>query len=42
MCERFEQRVRERAYFLWQHEGCPENRAGEHWHKAREVEGNGR
>ena len=42
MCERFEQRVRERAYFLWQQEGCSENRAEEHWHKAREFESNGR
>jgi Protein of unknown function (DUF2934)/Anti-sigma factor NepR len=27
----FEQRVRERAYFLWLEEGCPEGRALEHW-----------
>ena len=42
MCQRAEQRVRERAYFLWQQEGCPENRADEHWHRAREIEGSGR
>ena len=39
MLERAEQRIRERAYFLWQHEGCPGNRADEHWHQARELEG---
>lgn len=27
----FEQRVRERAYFLWLKEGCPEHRALQHW-----------
>lgn len=27
----FEQRVRERAYFLWLEEGCPEGRTLEHW-----------
>jgi hypothetical protein len=24
------------AYFLWQNEGCPAERAEEHWHRARE------
>ncbi len=37
---RAEQRVRERAYFLWRQEGCPGNRAEEHWHRARETESN--
>lgn len=37
--ERAEQRVRTRAYFLWQQEGCPENRAEEHWRLACEIEG---
>jgi len=37
--ERAEQHVRTRAYFLWQQEGCPENQAGEHWRRAREIEG---
>jgi len=37
-CERTEQRVRQRAYFLWQQEGCSENRADEHWHRARDTE----
>ena len=32
--ERVEQRIRERAYFLWQQEGCPENQADAHWHRA--------
>ncbi len=27
-----------RAYFLWQHEGCSENRSEEHWRRARELE----
>ena len=36
---RTEQRIRERAYFLWQQSGCCEDRANEHWHKAREIEG---
>jgi hypothetical protein len=33
----FEQRVRERAYRMWQEAGCPEGRADEHWDKAREL-----
>jgi hypothetical protein len=37
---RAEQHVRERAYFLWRQEGCPGNRAEEHWHRARETESN--
>lgn len=37
--ERAEQHVRTRAYFLWRQEGCPENRAEEHWHQACEIEG---
>ncbi len=41
MFERTEQRTRERAYFLWQQEGCSENRADEHWHRAREIESYG-
>lgn len=40
MRERAEQRIRERAYLLWQQEGCPENRTDEYWHRAREFEGN--
>lgn len=39
MRERTERRVRERAYFLWRQEGCPDGRAEEHWHRAREIEG---
>ena len=39
--DRIEQRMRERAYFLWQHEGYPDYRADEHWHQAREFESNG-
>ena len=37
---RTEQRISERAYFLWQHAGCPETQADEHWHRACEIEGN--
>ena len=36
--DRTEQRIRERAYLLWHQEGCPENRADEHWHRACELE----
>ena len=38
--KQIEQGIRERAYFLWQHDGCPDNRAVEHWCRAREIEGN--
>jgi hypothetical protein len=30
-----EERVRQRAYEIWQREGCPEGRAEEHWQMAR-------
>ena len=33
--ERAEQHVRTHACFLWQEAGCLDDRAGEHWHKAR-------
>lgn len=33
----FEERVRNRAYRLWQEEGCPEGRAEAHWELAREL-----
>ncbi len=36
--ERAEQQIRTRAYFLWQQEGCPEDRADEHWRQACEIE----
>lgn len=32
-----EERVRMRAFRLWQEEGCPEGRADIHWDKAREL-----
>ena len=32
-----EEKVRERAYRLWQEEGCPEGRADVHWDQAREL-----
>jgi hypothetical protein len=35
---RFEQRIRDRAYFLWQGAGCVENRADEYWYRACELE----
>jgi hypothetical protein len=31
-----EQRIRERAYLLWEMEGKPDGRADEYWHRARE------
>ena len=33
-----EERVRERAYLLWEREGRPEGRAEEHWRRAAELE----
>jgi hypothetical protein len=32
-----DERVRRRAYQLWQEEGCPPGRADVHWDKAREL-----
>ena len=29
-----EHAIRERAYLIWQREGCPEGRAAEHWRSA--------
>ena len=37
--QRIEQRIRERAYFLWQQAGCREGQADADWYKAREIEG---
>ena len=34
-----EQRIRERAYQLWDQDGRPEGRAEEYWHRARAIEG---
>jgi hypothetical protein len=33
-----ENRIRERAFQLWQEAGCPETRAKEFWYRAQEVE----
>jgi len=33
-----EQRIRERAYFLWQQDGCSDHQADEHWYRARNLE----
>ena len=33
--EGVERETRERAYILWQAEGCPEGRADAHWHDAQ-------
>ncbi len=30
-------RIRDRAYDIWQQEGCPEGRADVHWEMAREL-----
>jgi hypothetical protein len=35
---RFEQRVRERAYFLWQDAGRADDPADEYWYRACEIE----
>jgi hypothetical protein len=32
-------RIRERAYYLWQADGCPHGRADEYWERARELIG---
>ena len=34
-----ERRIRERAYFLWEADGCPEGREAEFWERARELIG---
>ena len=36
--EMAQQRIRERAYFLWIEEGYPDNRAHEHWQQAQSAE----
>jgi len=33
-----EQRIRERAYFLWRQEGCPPGLQARHWEQARRIE----
>ena len=38
--EKAEQRIRERAYFLWKNEGCLEDQADEHWYRASRLERN--
>ncbi len=36
-----EQKIRDRAYALWEQEGRPEGREHDHWHQAhREITGN--
>jgi hypothetical protein len=37
--QELEQRIRERAYFPWQQDGCPDGRADQHWERASEIEG---
>ena len=34
--QHLDQTVRERAYFLWQQDGCPEGRADEYWCRAHD------
>ncbi len=34
-----EQRIRARAYEIWEEEGCPEGREREHWERARFLVG---
>jgi Protein of unknown function (DUF2934) len=36
--ENASQRVRERAYRLWQEDGCPEGEALRHWFAAKAIE----
>lgn len=32
-----EERIRKRAYQLWEEDGGPEGRAEEYWHRARQL-----
>lgn len=32
-----EQKIRQRAYELWEQEGCPPGRADEYWHRAERA-----
>lgn len=32
------QRIRERAYYLWRQDGCPEGRDDEYWERADELQ----
>ena len=32
-----EERIRERAYQLWEEDGAPDGRAEEYWHRARQL-----
>jgi hypothetical protein len=36
--DRAQQRIRERAFFMWLDEGCPGDRAIDHWQRARHTE----
>ncbi len=35
--EAMAQRIRERAYHLWQADGCPDNQAAEYWDRAETL-----
>ncbi len=37
--ERLEGRIRERAYYLWQKDGCQNGQRDAYWYRARELEG---
>ena len=37
MSDDLEQRIRERAYHLWELDGCPHGRDLEYWERAREL-----
>jgi hypothetical protein len=32
-----DKRIRDRAYQIWQEEGCPDGKATEHWEQARRM-----
>ena len=32
-----EERIRKRAYQLWEEDGAPEGKAEEYWHRARQL-----
>jgi hypothetical protein len=36
--QELEQRIRERAYFLWQRDGCPDGYPERYWERASKIE----
>jgi hypothetical protein len=36
--QEIEQRIRERAYLLWEQDGCPDGHANQYWARASKIE----